>query len=76
MKDNAKWCETMKRTVRARTDSIHAFRGVFCTQHGIKKALRATKPLHVLIKVKTPCMTGGGRGRAWGGGGRADCRTP
>ena len=37
MKDDANWCEKTKRTVRARTYCIYAFRSVVCMQHGIEK---------------------------------------
>ena len=43
MKDDANWCEKTKRTVRARTYRIHAFRSVACIQHGIRKMLQVTK---------------------------------
>ena len=52
MKDEANWCEKTECTVRARTYCIHAFRSVVCIQHGIRKLLRAAKPLNVFDEAK------------------------
>ena len=54
MKHNANCCEKTKRTVRARTYCIYAFRSVVYILHGSKKGLRVAK-------------RGGGGGGAGGG---------
>ena len=57
---DARWCEKMKRTDRARTHCISACRGTVCRQQGTKKALRVTRPLNALDQIND---TGpGGRG--------------